>query len=105
MIVVSKFLFGRRFSGMALWPFVFIKYKHLKKNAVFLNHEQIHLRQQIELFIVFFYLWYGLEYFFRLIQYKNKQLAYRNISFEREAYTNEKDPQYLHRRSFWRLFN
>jgi hypothetical protein len=28
-------------------------------------------------------------------------MAYRNISFEREAYANEKDLDYLKRRSFF----
>ena len=101
IIVVSSFVFSRRFSGIALWPFVVVKHEHLKKDLVFLNHERIHLRQQIELLIVLFYLWYGLEYLCRLIQYKNGHLAYRNISFEREAYANEKDLQYVDRRSFW----
>ena len=66
-----------------------------------LNHERIHLRQQAELLVVFFYVWYGLEYLIRLIQYRNRHEAYKNISFEREAYANEKDLDYLKRRSFW----
>jgi hypothetical protein len=32
---------------------------------------------------------------------KDRNLAYRNISFEKEAYLNEKDPDYLKKRSFW----
>ena len=35
------------------------------------------------------------------LKYKNWQSAYRNISFEREAYANEKDLNYLKKRSFW----
>lgn len=101
IVVVSRFLFRHPFSGIALWPFVLVKHAYLKRNLVFLNHERIHLRQQVELLIVFFYLWYVLEYLFRMIQYKNQYLAYKNISFEREAYANEKDLQYVHRRSFW----
>lgn len=103
IIIVSRLLFRQSFSGIALWPFVLLKHQHLKRNLVFLNHERIHLRQQVELLIVFFYLWYGLEYLFRRIQYKNEYLAYKNISFEREAYANEKDLQYVHRRSFWKF--
>lgn len=60
-------------------------------------HENIHLRQQKEMLIVFFYLWYGIEWIVRLIQYKDSYEAYRNISFEREAYENENeyDDEYL----------
>ena len=80
---------------MALWPFVVLKHPSLKEDVVFLNHEQIHLRQQAELLVVFFYLWYSLEFLFRLIQYKNWHTAYRNISFEREAYFFEANMRYL----------
>ena len=101
IVVVSSFLFGRRFSGIALWPFIILKKAGFKTDTVFMNHERIHLRQQLELLVVFFYLWYGIEYVFRLVQYKNRHKAYRNISFEREAYGNEKDLQFLHRRHFY----
>jgi hypothetical protein len=36
---------------------------------------------------------------------KDKNVAYRNISFEKEAYTNEKDLNYLQSRSFWKFLN
>ncbi len=64
-----------------------------------MNHEKIHLRQQIELLVIFFYVWYGLEFLFRFLQYKNRHKAYRNISFEREAYHYESDSNYLERRN------
>lgn len=64
-------------------------------------HENIHLKQQKEMLIVFFYLWYGIEWIVRLIQYKDSHEAYRNISFEREAYNNEYDDEYLSIRKFY----
>jgi len=105
IIIVSRILLRNKFSGMALWPFIILKDRKLRDQSVFLNHERIHLRQQAEFLLVLFYLWYGTEYLFRLIQYKNKNKAYRNISFEREAYANEKDLQYLNRRPFWRFLH
>ena len=77
----------------------------IKKITVFVNHEKIHLRQQLEMLILPFFIWYFLEYLVRLVQYKNKDLAYRNISFEREAYANETDLDYLKNRSFFRFLN
>ncbi len=68
-----------------------------------MNHEKIHLRQQLELLILPFLVWYVLEFFIRLIQYKNWDLSYRNISFEREAYQNEKKLDYLQKRPFFRF--
>jgi hypothetical protein len=90
-----------------------------------MNHEGIHGRQQIEVMIVsavimatlcltcniswwwmlvvpfVYYAWYGIEYLIRKIIYRNQDAAYRRIAFEREAYANEKDKDYLSRRKFW----
>jgi hypothetical protein len=79
---------------------VFVKHRVDKENMVFVNHEKIHLRQQLELLVIPFFIWYFLEYLVRLVQYKNADLAYRNISFEREAYANELNLDYLKNRSF-----
>lgn len=86
---------------MTVFPFMFLKTKALKGDDVLINHEKIHLKQQLELLIILFFVLYTLEFLFRLLQYKNWHLAYRNISFEREAYLNEKDLNYLKKRSFW----
>lgn len=102
ILVINKF-FGKRFLGITLWPFILIKNQALKSDTILINHEKIHLRQQIEMFVIPFYLWYGIEYLFRLIQYKNRHLAYRNISFEREAYANETNLTYLKSRRLWRF--
>ena len=101
MILISKYIVPRGYLGITIFPFMFLKYKSLKGNAVLINHEKIHLRQQLELLIIPFFFIYTFEFLFRLIQYKNWKLAYRNISFEREAYINEKDLDYLKSRSFW----
>ena len=103
IVVVNRFLLRKKFNGMTIWPFVILKDKRLKDDLVLMNHERIHLRQQVELLVILFYIWYGLEFAWRVIQYKQRNKAYRNISFEREAYGNEKDFQYIKRRSFWRF--
>jgi hypothetical protein len=100
-LIATKYLIPKGYRGLALFPFVFVKYALDKKNEVFLNHERIHLRQQLELLVIPFFIWYFLEFLVRFLQFKNWDLAYRNISFEREAYANEKDLDYLKRRSFW----
>lgn len=102
-LIVTKYLIPKGYRGLAVFPFVFVKYSLDKKNPVFVNHERIHLRQQLELLIVPFFVLYFLEFFLRLIQYRNVDLAYRNISFEREAYANEKDLDYLKNRFLWRF--
>lgn len=101
MIFISKHLIPKGFVGLTLYPFIFLKKEQLKNDDVLVNHERIHLKQQLELFLLFFYIFYGLEYFFKLIKYKNSNLAYYNLSFEREAYQNEDDLHYLKIRKKW----
>jgi len=72
---------------------------------VLVNHEKIHLRQQIELLIIPFFIIYVLEFFVRLLYYKNWEKAYNTISFEREAYRNETDLNFLKTRRFWNFIN
>ena len=55
-----------------------------------------------EMLYVFFYLWYLIEWLIRLCMKGN---AYRNISFEREAYANDKDMEYLRNRKLYSSFN
>jgi len=86
-------------EGMALFPFILSKKK--SPGGRFINHECIHLKQQLEMGLVFFYIWYLVEYLLRLIVFRNHLLAYYNISFEREAYGNEANPEYLKNRRFW----
>ena len=100
-LIVSKYLIPKGYSGLAVFPFVFVKKRTDTQNAAFVNHERIHLRQQLELLFFPFFIWYVLEFFIRMFQYKNKNLAYRNISFEREAYANERNLDYLKQRHFW----
>lgn len=102
-LIVTKYLIPKGYRGLAVFPFVFVKYSLDKENPVFVYHERIHLRQQLELLIVPFFVLYFLEFLLRLIQYGNMDLAYRNISFEREAYANEKDLDYLKNRFLWRF--
>jgi hypothetical protein len=104
-LIVAKYLIPRGYRGMTVFPFVLMKNGLDKKNQLFLNHERIHLRQQVELLILPFFIWYFLEFVVRLVQYKNKDIAYQNISFEREAYANETNLDYLENRSFFRFLH
>lgn len=101
--IKTKYLIPKGYRGFAVLPFVFHRNHLDKEDLVFVNHEKIHLQQQLEMCFVPFFIWYFIEFLLRLIQYKNWNLAYKNISFEREAYANEKELDYLNRRSFWRF--
>ncbi|XLS28586.1 hypothetical protein ACJD0Z_15465 [Flavobacteriaceae bacterium M23B6Z8] len=101
MILVLRLFLPKRFIGITIWPFIFIKSKELKQDKKLVNHERIHLRQQLELLVIPFYVWYVFEYGIRWMRYGNRKEAYRNICFEREAYTNEHNELYLKQRNFW----
>lgn len=88
-------------SGMALFPFILLRQKDLSLSPTLMNHERIHLQQQLELLIFPFYIWYMIEYFFFRMKGKNHNVAYRSISFEKEAYQNENDMNYLKNRKRW----
>ena len=103
ILFVTKYLIPKGYRGLAAFPFIFVKYKEDRLDVVFINHEKIHLRQQLELLVIPFFIWYVLEYLFRLIQYRKAHPAYRNISFEREAYSNEAHLEYLKKRPFLRF--
>lgn len=100
-LIISKYLVPKGFSSITLFPFVVVHNKKDKQNIVLINHEKIHIRQQLETLILPFFIWYGLEFLIRLMQYRNKKTAYKNISFEKEAYFYEKDREYLKNRAFW----
>lgn len=104
LVVVPRW-FRKGYIAMAFFPFVFLNSRDLKKDRTLLNHERIHLRQQLELLLVIFYLWYGIEFLVRWYQYKNRKLAYRQISFEREAYANEHRPDYIEQRQAWQFMD
>lgn len=105
VILIFKHLFYRNYVGLSLWPFIILKDDALKKDEVLINHEKIHLRQQSELLILPFYLFYILEWLLRTILYLDSYRAYQNISFEREAYANEKNTKYLAERKPFSFLN
>ena len=101
MIFISKFLVPKGYNGITMFPFIFFNDERLKHDKRLINHEAIHLKQQLELLIIPFYIFYGTEFLIRLLKHRNWQKAYRNISFEREAYANEAQLDYLKQRTFW----
>jgi hypothetical protein len=105
ILIVSKYLIPKGYRGLTVFPFVILRNRINKNDKVLINHEKIHLRQQLELLILPFFVWYFLEFLLMFIKYKNKNSAYRNISFEREAYANEKDLNYLKERSLYKFLN
>ena len=83
--IKNKYYPFGKFIAITHWPFVF--YKRLKPNTK--PHEEIHGQQQKELLIVGFYLIFFIEWILK---------GYKNISLEKEARVNQKDPTYRDKR-------
>lgn len=66
----------------------------------------IHIRQQLELLIIPFYLFYALNFLINYFIYSDIYKAYRNIIFEKEAYDSDSNLFYLQNRSFaaWHIY-
>ncbi len=87
-------------SGITMFPLIILR-KEMRgtaEAAVTINHERIHVRQQLELLLVVFALWYLGSYLYGRIRGLSRYDAYRNIIFEREAFACMYDPDYLKKR-------
>ncbi len=84
--------------AVALFPFIITAGP---LSSVGEQHERIHLRQQLELGIVFFYLLYGLSFLLNRLAGMSGPEAYMSIWFEKEAYANQEVPSYLESRPLW----
>ncbi len=110
-VVKNKIIPFKGFIAIALWPFIFCR-KELSKRDI--RHEEIHGKQQIELFWVAFFLLYVLFWIvelFRCAIHKERGQAPSNkkqrnlwhrighaIAFEQEAYDNQEVTDYLRKR-------
>lgn len=101
ILLVVRFFTNKRYKGITIYPFVIVTQEEDGRNAVLLNHERIHIKQQLEMLVLPFFVWYGLEFLVRYFLCRSWKKAYRNISFEKESYANEEDLDYLKKRSFW----
>lgn len=88
-------LFG--INGIVLWPFIL--YADSEPHPRVRNHEAIHADQIRRTGVRKFYARYLREYFRGRLAGLSHDEAYRNISFEKEAYENQHDSLYLISRS------
>lgn len=93
--IVNQWIPTKGFCAINLFGVLFIRSEVKEISRITLNHEEIHTAQMKELGYVLFYLIYVVEWLVRLFKSGN---AYRNISFEKEAYTHQYDIAYLSKR-------
>lgn len=86
------------FKAVTIFPFIFVR-EGAEFTVEDYNHERIHGRQQIEMLIVPFFVWYLVEWVVKL--FLGSGNAYKRISLEREAFENESDLDYLSKRKHY----
>ena len=103
-MVYNKWIPFKGFFAINLFGTCYIREenKHIKIPKQTLNHEAIHTEQMKELGYIFFYIWYFIEWLIQLC-FHGKD-AYYWISFEREAYDNDKNYKYLNKRKHYNWF-
>lgn len=102
-IIYNRFIPFKGFLAINLFGVFFVRQEKNapkpKLSETDINHESIHTEQIKELGYIFFYILYLLEWIVKLfIPYYNSN-AYRNISFEREAYLNANNKDYIKTRN------
>ena len=96
-IIKNNILPPKGFLAINLFGLLFCRNKS-KITKEIINHESIHTAQMKEMWYIPFYAWYVVEWLIRLF---GKGNAYRNISFEREAYSNQNNLDYLKTRKHY----
>lgn len=91
------------FKAINLFGVVFVR-SECAITATDLNHEAIHTAQMREMLYVVFYLAYLAEWLWHLISCRDAKVAYRRISFEREAYAHQSEPCYLNNRKHYNQY-
>jgi hypothetical protein len=100
--IYNKFIPFKGFKIMNFFGILFIRSEYKDRiTEIDINHEKIHSAQMKELLYIPFYILYLIEWIIRLFVNNN---AYKNISFEREAYANQKNLDYLKTRKHYSNF-
>ena len=101
--IILSYVAAIDINAIAFGPFVWsrgVMDERLK------NHETIHYHQQLELLFVGQWILYVFYWLKGLITYKDGAVAYAESPFEREAYANDANLDYLKKRErfAWRKY-
>lgn len=99
-LIYNNFIPFKGFKAINLFGLCFVR-KGMSMSNKDINHESIHTAQMKELAYLPFYCMYFGEWIIKLFKKGN---AYRNISFEREAYSNENNINYLKERKHYGMW-
>ncbi len=103
--IINHKLVPDGYSALTCAPFIFYKSKKAMNNKRIVNHENIHIRQQVETLWIGFLLIYLLNYVINLFILKQHKRAYKRICFENECYKNMRNLEYLKKRRLFAFVN
>lgn len=81
----------RKYAAISFGRTILFQDPKEKVSATLLQHEAIHQEQMDRYGVVGFYLRYALFYFRGVLRYRSHEMAYRNNSFEVEAYARQNE--------------
>lgn len=102
-VIYNNLIPFKGYKCINLFGVLFVR-KGCTMSDVDYNHEAIHTAQMKEMLYVPFYVLYALEWLILLVKYRNAHMAYRNTSYEREAYSNQYNLEYLETRPMFNEF-
>lgn len=100
VIIRNNLIPFKGYKVLNLFGILFVR-KDEMVDDIDINHERIHTAQMLEMLVVFFYLWYVVEYIIIRMFHRKQGDAYHDVSFEEEAYRNEIDFNYLYHRKYY----
>lgn len=100
VIIRNNLIPFKGYKILNLFGILFVR-KDEMVDDIDINHERIHTAQMLEMLVVFFYLWYVVEYIIIRMFHRKQGDAYHDVSFEEEAYRNEIDFSYLYHRNYY----
>lgn len=97
-VIYNSFLTVIGFKTVNLFGVLFARER---LNIIDVNHERIHTQQMKELGYFPYYVLYAIEYFIKLLVYRDSYKAKKNISFEKEALAYQNNLSYLKTRKLY----
>lgn len=102
-VIRNRLIPVKGFKCVNLFGVLFVRTGCVMQTAD-MNHEAIHTAQMKEMLYVFFYAAYILEWLYHLLICHDSRKAYYRISFEKEAYGNQSDADYLKNRKMYNQY-
>lgn len=93
-VIYNSIIPIKGFVAINILGIVFARKEYKPLSKITVRHENIHSKQILNLLFVGFYIWYMIEWFIKLFSKGN---AYSRISFERQAYENQDNPDFKYK--------